>query len=651
MRAPLLTEPVAVFLTIIAVILITPLLSEGVNLPGIVGLILGGILVGPHGFDLITTDGTIELLSTVGLIYLMFSAGMEIDLTQFNKVKSKSIIFGMLTFAIPEISGIFLGRLLGLDWPAAILLGSVYASHTLVAFPILSRLGILSNEAVSVTVGATVFTDVSALLVLAVIAGSQGGEGGSSQVFLLIMLMIAYTFVILFGLPRLGKWFFNRFTGRSVEFQFVLVVLFVSALLAETIGMHAIVGAFMAGLAINSILPRRSRVVSQVIFVGESIFIPIFLMYIGMVIDPKAFIVDRQTLLIGLALTVAVYATKFIAAWAAAKIFHYSKNELITMWGLSQAQAAATLATILVGVKVGLFPQTVFNGAILMILFTVVTSSIIVKKFGAKLEPEAPVFEQKTLFSKILVPIANPQTQEHLITLASILARTGKGILHPIHVLQEVQGRVHGVEHQRRLFDAEILKDPETDIRPIGRVDTSPARGIVLSAIEKEITLIVMGWSGKPAFQQSIFGNLLDEVIWKASVPVLVGRLNTPINALTRVVLVAPSNSLTKTLIQETMQVVVAIARAVNVPLYILSDNHYREFFENCMRGMDIEHPYQIDELEDNLVRCVTNKVNSHDMIVVTSTGSPSRFRSSLGSIPEKLAHIKEGPIVMIHYP
>jgi nucleotide-binding universal stress UspA family protein len=321
------------------------------------------------------------------------------------------------------------------------------------------------------------------------------------------------------------------------------------------------------------------------------------------------------------------------------------------MWGLSQAQAAATLATVLVGVRVGLFPQTVFNGAILMILFTAVTSSIIVKKFGAKLEPEAPAVELKTRFSKILVPIANPKTQEHLITLASILARTGRGILHPIHVLQEVQGRVHGVENQRRLFEAEILKDPETDIRPIGRVDTSPARGIILAAIEKQVTLIVMGWSGKPAFQQAIFGNLLDEVIWKASVPVLVGRLNTPINALTRVVLVAPSNSLTKPLIQQTIDMVVAIARAVNVPLYILSDNHYCGVFENYLRDLRINHPYQIEEIEDNLVRCVTKKVNSHDMIVVTSTGSPSRFRSSLGSIPEKLAHIKEGPIVMIHYP
>ena len=284
-------------------------------MPDIVGLILGGILVGPHGLNLLSTTATIELLSTVGLIYLMFSAGLEIDLHQFNKVKEKSLVFGLLTFSIPEISGVFLGRALGLDWIAAVLLGSIYASHTLIAFPILSRLGILRNESISVTVGATVLTDVLALLTLAIVVGMQGQENASTHVLLLVVLMVGDTVLILFGMPRLGKWFFDRFTGRSVEFQFVLVALFVSALLAEQIGMHPIVGAFMAGLAINSTLPPRSRVIGQVLFLGESFFIPIFLMYIGMVIDPRVFIFNRETLITGLALTVAVYVTKYLAAW------------------------------------------------------------------------------------------------------------------------------------------------------------------------------------------------------------------------------------------------------------------------------------------------------------------------------------------------
>jgi len=651
MPEPLLTEPVAVFLTIMAVILITPLLTEKVHLPDIVGLILGGVLVGPFGFNLLSTGKTIVLLSTVGLIYLMFSAGLEIDLHQFNKVKGKSIVFGLLTFAIPEASGILLGRILGLDLPASILLGSIYASHTLIAFPILSRLGLLRNEAISITVGATVITDVLALLILAVIAGTQNDQNTSFHILRLILLMIGYMILIVFGLPRLGKFFFNHFTERSVEFQFVLVALFVSALLAEKIGMHAIVGAFLAGLAINYTLPPKSRVIGQVLFLGESFFIPIFLMYIGMIINPFAFIINSQTLLIGLALTIAVYVTKYIAAWIVARIFHYSQNELFTMWGLSQAQAAATLATILVGVEIGILPQTVFNGSVLMILFTTITSSIFVQKFGSRLEAEAPSYDLLPLFNRILVPIANPKTQEHLVGLAAILARTVEGTLFPLHVALEIQGRVHGLENQQKLLESDILEDPETNIHPIRRIDSSPAKGIIRATIEQQISLIVMGWQGKPTFRQSIFGTLLDEVIWNASVPVLVGRLTTSINAIQRIVLVVPKNSLTETLVDKTVDVVIAIAQAVNVPLCIFSVSDYQKILDEHIKELDSEHPYSIKNIGDNLIQDIVNKVNDRDLILVTTIGSPSRFRSSLGYIPEQLATSIKGSIIVIHYP
>jgi Kef-type K+ transport system membrane component KefB/nucleotide-binding universal stress UspA family protein len=652
MQQPLLNEPVAVFLTIMAVILVTPLLSEWLHLPDIAGLIIGGLLVGPHGLNLLSASRTIELLSTVGLIYLMFSAGLEIDLHQFNRVKNKSLVFGLLTFSIPQISGVFLGRAIGLDWPGAVLLGSVYASHTLVAFPILSRLGILKNEAVSVTIGATVITDVSALLVLAIIAGTEGQQAATiSHILILVALMAGYTLLILWGLPRMGKEFFKRFTGRSVEFQFVLVALFVAALLAEQVGMHAIVGAFLAGLAINSTLPARSRVVGQVLFLGESFFIPIFLMYIGLIIDPTVFVVDIKTLYIGLALTAAVYLTKYLAAWTTGRIFGYSRDERLIMWGLSQAQAAATLATILVGVQIGLFPQTVFNGSVLMILFTTITSSILVKRFGERIHAAPTRGEDRPLFNRILVPIANPQTQEHLITLAAILARTAKGTLYPVNVAEEVQGRVQGLENQRKLFEADILNDPETDIQLIRRVDSSPAKGILRAAIEHEITLIVMGWRGKPTFRQSIFGTVLDEVVWDSQAPVLIGRLNTPINAMQRIVLVVPPNSFSNELTDRTLEVVLAIARAVNVPLLVLAAMRHLPILQGKINDLDSQHPYAVQELGENVVQEAVARLQKDDLIVVTAIGSPSRFRSSLGYIPEQLAAAKEGSIVVIHYP
>jgi len=399
-------------------------------------------------------------------------------------------------------------------------------------------------------------------------------------------------------------------------------------------------------------LPARSAVTGQVLFLGESFFIPIFLMYIGLVTDPLAVLINTQTLLTGLALTIAVYATKFAAAWIAARIFHYSRDELFTIWGLSQAQAAATLATILVGVEINLFPMTIFNGAILMILCTCITSPLLVQRFGLRLHPSEAPREKRPLFDRVLVPIANPQTQEHLITLASILTRTTQGTLLPLHVAQEVNGRVVGLEHQKQLLERvpEILKDPESQTQPIRRVGTSIAKGILHAAIENEASLIVMGWRGKPTFRQSIFGTVLDEVIWRATVPVLVGRITTPINATQRVVLVVPSNSLSVGLAGKTLEMVTAIALAINVPLLVLAAPRYVVKLRDELEKLELEQPYKITHLGKKVIRDVAGQVSAQDLIVVTTMGSQRRFRSSLGHIPERLAAAIAGSIVVIHY-
>ncbi len=250
-----LNEPVAFFLLIMSIILVTPLLSERVRLPGIIGIILGGMLIGPHVFGLIEAGDRMVFLSTIGLVYLMFSAGLEVDINQFMRVRSRSIVFGFFTFLLPQLMGMGLGWILGLDWLGMILLGSAFASHTLIAFPILTRLGVTRNEAVAVTTGATVLTDIGAFIILAVVLGAKSGGLSLGYFIQLFVLLSIFTLLIILGLPRLGKLFFQRFSGRAIEFQFVIVVLFVAALGAELIGVHEVVGAFLAGLAINATLP------------------------------------------------------------------------------------------------------------------------------------------------------------------------------------------------------------------------------------------------------------------------------------------------------------------------------------------------------------------------------------------------------------
>src|SRR5215208_4831347 len=208
-----LNEPVVFFLLIMSIILVTPLLSERVHLPGIIGIILGGMLIGPHGFHLIEAGDRMVFLSTIGLVYLMFSAGLEVDINQFMRVRSRSILFGLITFLLPQLMGMGLGRLLGLSWLGAILLGSAFASHTLIAFPILTRLGVTRNEAVAVTAGATVLTDIGAFIILAVVLGAKSGGLNFGYFLQLFILLSLFTLAIILGLPRLGKVFFQRFSG------------------------------------------------------------------------------------------------------------------------------------------------------------------------------------------------------------------------------------------------------------------------------------------------------------------------------------------------------------------------------------------------------------------------------------------------------
>lgn len=653
----LLEQPVGTFLIIVAVILIAPMLSKLLRLPGIIGLILGGVLVGPYVLGFLEREGALELLGTVGLIYLMFAAGAEIDLRQFNKVRNRALTFGALTFIIPQAVGTGVGLLLGYELVSSVLLGSIFASHTLIAFPIITRLGITRNEAVSITVGATIVTDIAALLVLAAVAGVSDGNVTAMFFVELLLFLLIYTAVILFAIPRLGRFFFKRFRASAVEFQFVLVVIFVAAFMAEMIGMEAMVGAFLAGLAINSTVPRHSAVMGRVLFIGEAFFIPIFLISIGLLINPFAFFTDTRTLFVSVIIVLTILVTKYLASRITGWLFHYTANEVHVMWGLSMAQAAATLAATLVGIRIGLLDEPVFNGIVTMMLVTCVLSPLLVEHYGQRLashEPEATAAARgtpkpKAIFSRILIPVANPKTEDYLIQLAGILSRTTRGILMPLNVARLNDGHVDGLQNQQQLLEAASLSMPDTNVHPIRRIDSSISDGILSAAMEHDASSIIMGWSGQSSFSETIFGRMLDQVIWSATVPIFVGRLTSSINAKRQIVLIIPSNSITHTLIKDALNTAVRIAQAINVPLLVLADAQFMEDVCNEQRLADVR--FQVEQLDTHVVRDVTNRVHPQDLVLVTTSGSQQWFQSSLGTIPEELAERLPVSLVVMRFP
>lgn len=648
----LLTEPVAIFLTIIAVILITPLISERFRLPGIVGLLIGGMLIGPNGFHLLAVGESIELLATVGLIYLMFSAGLEVNLQQFNRVRKKSLVFGVFTYMLPQTMGLAFGRLLGMDWLGSVLLGSAFSSHTLLAFPVLTRLGIIKNEPIAITVGATIFTDITAFIVLAATIAIKGGSLEPIYFIKLVIMLAVFAVLVLYGIPIVGKWFLKRFHHITVEFQFILVALFIAAILAELIGIHAVVGAFLAGLAINATLPHRSPVINHILFLGESFFIPIFLVYSGMITDAVVFLQNWNTILIGLGMTFIAYVSKFIAAWISGKIFHSTNDEIMTVWGLSQAQAAVTIPTLIIGVELGLFSTALFNAAIMMVLLTSITSPLIVQTFGKRLHAEGtPSKKTRSALGRILVGIANPDTKDALLELGAALADSSSGIVLPMNVAVDMRGHIEGFESQQKIFEGEIFDNLPIIDSPIRRIDGSAAKGIIRASIEQEATLIVLGWGNEPRIRQRVFSTLIDEVVWNASVPVLIGKLTVPINAYKRIVLLLPPRSQSILRINKTIEVLNQLSDAINVPIEIFAAQEYVAIVNDQLTLSKPDHPFKIHEFEPGLEEENQALLRKTDLVLVPTEGSRTRFRASLGYFTERLLSVSKSAVAVIHFP
>lgn len=647
-----LQEPVVFFLVVMTIILVAPILSERVRLPGIVGIILGGMLIGPNVLNLLAANDRMEFFSTIGLVYLMFSAGLEVDFHQFMKVRKRAVVFGLLTFLLPQLMGMLLGRILGMSWLGMILLGSAFASHTLISFPILTRLGVTRNEAVAVTAGATILTDIGAFVILAIVLGAKDGDLAVGYFIKLFILLILFALAIFFILPKISKWFFQRFTGRSAEFQFVIVVLFISALGAQLVGVHEVVGAFLAGLAINATLPRHSPVTGHVLFMGESFFIPLFLLYSGMITDPLTLIKNPQAIYIVIGILFVAYVSKFIAAWITGKLFHYTKAELFTVFGLSHAQAAVTIPTLVIGMQIGLFDSNLFNAAIIMILFTSITSPLMVQKFAHKLQTISEAADALPLFHRILVPVANPNTQENLLSMANLLAGSNHGNVMAVNVAKDDHELNHEIRHQRELLGKvpDLLNDPDSVIELIPRLANSYAEGILQTSKEREASLILMGWRGKRSFQQNILGSVLDEVIWGSDLPVMVGKIPHSINGMKRVLLLLPHKAVAHEVMRRIVLANVAISKSLNVPLDILADEGFLVQVNEILKPLELDPPCDVRKMEGPLRINDLHKHVESDLLVIPGFGSRQRFLANIGNLPEKLASSFEGNIILLHF-
>ncbi|ESA33260.1 sodium:proton antiporter [Leptolyngbya sp. Heron Island J] len=546
LRELIIDNPLVAFTTLLLVSLTLPPLFERLRLPGLVGLLFAGVVLGPSVLGLLDPAGDIEkLFADVGKVYLMFVAALEIDLKEFSRNRDRAMKFGFLTFAIPLMGGILLGRWTGFGWVAAVLIGSLMSSHTLLAYPIIMRLGVTHDESVTVTVGATIFTDIAALLVLAVCASLQGGDFSPFSLTLQMVGLAVYTAAVLFGLNWAGRLYFRR-TGseQGNQFLFVLLAVFLAAVGAQTINVDKVVGAFLAGLAVNGVV-GDGPVKEKVEFVGSVLFIPFFFVCMGLLLDVPIFIealTDRLGLTVGIVLVLLL--AKFLAAAIAGLWFRYSPMQILTMWSLSLPQVAATLAAALVGLQVGLITAPVFNAVIVLMLVTSLVGSTTTSRFASQLPlPAGPLITDGTddwlepagTPSKpfvVVVPLSNISTQRYLVEMAAFIAQHEKGYVVPLAIapahahMDDPQLLKALTHHQKILQAAQAISDAVgTEARPQIRIDDDIAQGISRTTREYDAQLVVMGRSQTEGLRARLLGSVIDNVLWASHCPVVMTRL------------------------------------------------------------------------------------------------------------------------------
>ena len=662
-----LEEPVLVFTIAIIAFLVGPLLIKRLGQPGIVGIVLLGVAVGPGALGIVAHIDAIELLGTVGLIYLLFTVGLELDLQGFKEAPEDAALFGLVSYGIPFVLGTVLVMLVipyEETFLAALLLAAVFSSHTLLAYPIVNRLNVTKNKAVTAVFGGILFTDTLALLVLAIVTGTVADGFSVVLVPAVLGSLLALFAVIWFLVPPVSRSFFKNLSEESYfEFLFVLSVIFVAASLAEVFGLEAILGAFVAGLALNQLVPTGGTLMNRIEFVGNAIFIPFFLFHVGMLVDPTVIVDGPTTLLIALLVIVVMFVTKYLAAVVVATLQGYKGTERGVIFGLSTGQAAAALAITLVGESAGVFDPygtETLNAVVLLLLVTAVVSPWLTERSATKLALDRDIVAEQrdVLDPNILLPLSHhAELQERLLELALVIK--GEGGSNPVHVLTVVQPDASQTTDQqiaetREELDAlaEYGAAAEVPIETEARVNLNVPSGIVQTAVEVQANQIIVGWDANRSFGHRLFGTIIDQILERTNLPVLVSRLGHPINTTKQIYVVVPFGVDHHSGFYEAVHNIKRLAANLGVPMHVMIVDGNPDQFERLFELVEVDANATYERLHgwDTVVPELTERTEPDDLIVTISPRPGDvGWHRELEDLPQTIVELPPASFLMFH--
>jgi Kef-type K+ transport system membrane component KefB len=623
-----ISNPVLIFAIILLVILISPVVLRKFRIPGLIGLVVSGIIIGPSGFNIIEKTNAIDLFATIGMLMLMFIAGLDLDQKQFSRTKYKSLLFGFLTYTLPFGIGLpVCFYILHYNITTSLMISNMFATHTMVSYPIVSRLGLTKNEAVAVATGGTIITDTLVLLVLAVITGTATKGGGFDLYGRLSVSFALFLLFVVYIVPVVTRWVFHRLEDDNYsQFIFVALVVFVCALLSMVAGLEPIIGAFAAGFVLNRLIPSESILRNRIDFTGNALFIPFFLISIGMIVDLSIVFKGPIAILIAAILTIVALAGKFAASEIASRIIGFTADQRKLLFGLTSSHAAAILAVIMVGYRIGIIDENVINATIFLILITCLISSIVTESAGRKIafstKGKIKQIASRT-HETIIVSLSNPQSMERLLDLALTLKKKNHtNSLYGLFVVDDDETANERLALAKSTLELAggRAQAAGRKIETIATIDNNISSGIKRVAREKDATDIIVGTPGKPNLADFLFGRSLEQLLTNSAQNIYVFNPVYSLNQYKKTHLFLPPNAEKDSSFVHIMNKVICLAETNAMQIESYSYGQTASFIEAHIKEIScrVPHTYYSFSNEKEIPEAKMI-IGSNDLLVVVS--------------------------------
>ena len=657
-----LRQPVAIFLLVLVIILFTPLLLRRLKIPHIIGMILAGMVVGPYGFNILERDASFQIFGQVGILYLMFLAGVEIDMFNLKQNLRKGVLFGLISFTIPMVGGLLLTHyILDTSWLTSTLIASMYASHTLISYPITARFGLTNSRSAVISICGTVVAVLLALVVLAeVVAVQEHGVFQWFRILRLFGLLIVYCGALYYLVPIMTRRFFKSVNEPVTQYIYVMAVMLLASLLAQLIGLEAILGAFLAGLVLNRYIPKRSALMNRIEFVGNAVFIPYFLIGVGMLININVILKGWNVAWIALNMIVVALVCKWLAVYIAQRLYGFDKVERMLMFGLTSGKAAATIAATMVGYQYGLISEDVMNGAVLMILGCCAIASIATERAAMKLrmglaeEKLKHETGSKRSNARQLVAVANPLTAEGIMKIA-IYMRHPKNKLPLTALYVRNNDDPANIAMGKNALQTAVKVASAVDVKvdDVERYDINIATGLVNVLKEKNCTDIIIGLHRKSNIVDTFYGSMIEQLLRATNKSIIMSRCFIPVNTVTRIVVVVPPKAEFETGFRQWVIRIGNLATQVGCKAIFIAYKETIPYIQGVLTAekYTISHEYREMETWDDFIM-LSNRIHDDDLLVVIGARRTSiSFSSDMEAMPTFLSRYFANHNIMIIYP